>query len=289
MAVTRPRHALLAGLSISILTLVGPLGAAPAAAAEPREPAPRPADQPAGIRAFMHALAFVESSGFYSARNATSGAIGRYQVLPSNWPAWAARYVGDRGARRTSLMQERVARGRLTDLHRQFGRWDLVAYWWLTGRDGRHSTPWSASATRYVGRVMAGFRVIRRVLASRPDRIQERSSRIRYSGTWRTARSGAYAGGGARYSTATGASVSVTFTGRAVSWIGPVGPTRGRAAVYVDGRYLRSLNLYATRFHARRVLLEAAWPVRGVHRLTIRVIATPVRHVVSLDELLLRP
>ena len=40
-----------------------------------------------GLRTFMEALATVESGGRYTARNPTSGAYGRYQIMPSNWPS----------------------------------------------------------------------------------------------------------------------------------------------------------------------------------------------------------
>ena len=37
----------------------------------------------------MYAMGQVESGGNYYARNPTSGAYGKYQIMPSNWPAWA--------------------------------------------------------------------------------------------------------------------------------------------------------------------------------------------------------
>ena len=43
---------------------------------------------------FLYALGQVESGGSYTARNPTSGAYGKYQILPSNWPAWAKLYLG---------------------------------------------------------------------------------------------------------------------------------------------------------------------------------------------------
>ena len=53
----------------------------PSAAAHP---------EPASLDAFMRALGQVESSGRYDAVNAVSGAYGKYQIMPSNWPAWAS-------------------------------------------------------------------------------------------------------------------------------------------------------------------------------------------------------
>ena len=43
----------------------------------------------------MYAIGRVESGGNYTARNSTSGAYGKYQIMPSNWPAWARQYLGN--------------------------------------------------------------------------------------------------------------------------------------------------------------------------------------------------
>lgn len=285
-----PRLHLLLTAGLLVTTAAGLVGGAPdrVLAAGPPEPAPAPVDAPRGIRAFMHALSIIESGGRYDIANRRTGAIGRYQILPSNWPAWARRYLGDSTLRPTAAAQERVARGRLTDLFERYRRWDLVAYWWLTGRDGRRTRPWSATATRYVTNVMAVYERTRAMLARPGMRVGDGNDTIRWSGRWAVARHGAYGGGTARYATRGGATATLTFTGRSVSWVGPVGPTRGRAWVLLDGRPLRQVSLAARSFVARRVLFEAVWPRAGRHTLSIRVIATPGRPVVAIDELIVR-
>jgi hypothetical protein len=291
MPAARHRATLVALALALVVTAAAPVSpAAPAsvAAAAPREPAPRPPDRPRGIRAFMHALAVIESGGRYNVANGRTGAIGRYQILPSNWPAWARRYVGRSNIPPTSGAQEAVARGRLTDLYRTYRRWDLVAYWWLTGRDGRTTRPWSGIATRYVANVMAVYRRTSALLARRGTTIGDGSARIRFSGGWRVARHAAYGGGRVRYATRGGATATITFTGRAISWVGPMGPTRGRVWVWLDGRPLRQVTLTSARFAARRLLFEAVWPSAGRHTLTIRVLATPGRPTVAIDELIVR-
>ena len=47
------------------------------------------AKNPPGLGKFMNAIGQVESGGRYDARNKSSGAYGKYQIMPSNWPAWA--------------------------------------------------------------------------------------------------------------------------------------------------------------------------------------------------------
>ena len=95
---------------------------------------------------FMWAMAGQESGWDYYARNSASGAFGKYQIMPFNWPVWAELYVGDRRADQTPFNQEKVAYGKLRDLYRWLGSWKRVAYWWLTGRTDRD--------TRSAGRAM---------------------------------------------------------------------------------------------------------------------------------------
>jgi hypothetical protein len=103
---------------------------------------------------------------------------------------------------------------------------------------------------------------------------QEGSTAIAYRGTWRAAAgSGAY-GGTVKYSTATGATAAVTFTGRAVALVSTRGPARGKVALYVNGLYQSTVDLYAPSWRPREIVYAKAfsWSARRV--LTIRVTGT---------------
>ena len=194
----------------------------------------------------MGGLAQIESGGRYDVRNARSGAFGKYQIMPFNWPAWAGRYLGNRKAHPTPSNQERVAAGKLADLYRWLGgSWDRTAYWWLTGRHGPPET-WSPFASHYVDGVMVGFRMRR---ATPPPggtrKLDDGGGIVRYAGAWKSARYRAYFAGGVHYATAPGAAVGIRFTGRGIRIVGPEGPTRGRVAVYVDGRRIGVVSLRA--------------------------------------------
>ena len=106
------------------------------------------------IEQFMTGLACIESSGRYSAVNAESGAIGKYQIMPRNWRVWAGRFLDDPAAEATPDNQERVARTRIERLHDRLGNWRRVAYWWLTGRTSQEETRWTDKARGYVDSVM---------------------------------------------------------------------------------------------------------------------------------------
>ena len=106
------------------------------------------------LHEFMTGLACVESSGKFTAVNERSGAIGKYQIMPRNWPAWSARYLRDRWAQPTPRNQEFVARERVKALYELHGSWRLVAKWWRTGNAEADESLWTQASRNYVDRVM---------------------------------------------------------------------------------------------------------------------------------------
>jgi hypothetical protein len=103
------------------------------------------------------------------------------------------------------------------------------------------------------------------------------------AGRWRLAASSGASGCEVRYATASGATATFSFTGRAVAWVAPVGATRGSARVYVDGTYRTTVNLRATSFRARRIVFRASWPSAGTHTLEIRVAGSSGHPRVDVD------
>lgn len=122
---------------------------------------PKAKNEAGAIDTFLAALANVESGGRYTARNKSSGAFGKYQVMPANWSGWAAKYLGNPNAPQTPENQEKLVKAKVADLYKWLGDWNAVAHWWLTGGGDKtaHTTPgsWSSSSTRYVNNVMAGM------------------------------------------------------------------------------------------------------------------------------------
>jgi hypothetical protein len=127
-----------------LLTVIGPTGGVAA-----RSTAPQVLDR------FLWALAQQESGGDYRARNPYSGAYGKYQIMPFNWPAWSRRYIGSSRAKQTPVNQETVARGKVVSLHRWLGSYELVAHWWFTGSADPDKRNWSSVARRYTANVMS--------------------------------------------------------------------------------------------------------------------------------------
>ena len=251
------------------------------------------ATPPPGLDAFKYALGEVESGGNYTARNPYSGAYGKYQIIPSNWPAWARTYLGDSSAPQTPANQERVASGKLTSLYNWLDSWPRVAYWWLTGSSA--TSGWSSYARSYVDRIMTLYRSgggagsTTQTSTVSNVRIHESSRSIEYGGTWALASHDAYAGDRARYATRSGASATITFAGSAVTVYGPTGPTRGRAKVYLDGALIRTVDLYRSSFQPRTAWFSRTWTSTGRHRLSIVVVGTTGRPMVAIDEFVYRP
>lgn len=118
--------------------------------------------------------------------------------------------------------------------------------------------------------------------------VQESNSAITYRGTWRKAYHSGYMGGKARATRIRGAKARLAFTGTAVAWIGPIGPTRGKARVYIDGTLVKTVNTWASSFRASRVLFTKVWDRVGTHRITIVANGTAGHPTVGLDAFLVR-
>lgn len=247
--------------------------------------------QPPGLKRFMAAVGKVESGGRYTARNPVSGAYGKYQIMPANWPSWARTYLGNAKAPQTPSNQEKVAAGKFTSLYKSLGSWRRVAYWWLTG--SKQTSGWSAYATRYVNKVMGYYRngtgpVLARAKVD-GKRYGEKSGAIEYTGTWRSARHAAYAGDAVKYATKGGASATFTFTGTRISWYGPDGPTRGSAKVFVDGKLVKTVDLHDRSFTARTLAFRKSWKSASKHTIEIVVVGSKGHPMVAIDEFVVMP
>ena len=252
------------------------------------------ATAPAGLEPFLYALGQVESGGSYTAYNSTSGAYGKYQIIPSSWAAWAAAYLGSSTAPKTPTNQEIVAHRKVTALYSWLDSWPVVAHWWLTGSSERNSALWSSYSRTYVNRVITVMKSVTGVGTTAPApatswitaddaRFSDTANLISYRSTWKLAYLSSYSRGHVKYSTTAGASATFRFTGKGIAWVGPTGPTRGKARVYIDGVYVKTVDLRRSTYHARAVVFSKALPA-GAHRVMIKV-ATSAKPV-AIDELI---
>ena len=111
---------------------------------------------------------------------------------------------------------------------------------------------------------------------------QETDSDADYSGTWITASHSDYLGGKARASQSKGSEVTFAFDGPSFGLVGPMGPTRGKADIYLDGEHLITIDTYSSSFRARRVL-QTIFTSDASHTVTVRVVGTSGRPWIAVD------
>ena len=260
-------------------------------------PGPTQAADPPRITRFMAALGAIESNGRYDAVNTTSGAIGKYQIMPANWASWSLRYLGNSAAAPTPRNQDYVARHKLTALYNWLGDWPSVAHWWLTGDGERNPDRWSAFSRNYVNKVMGLMnstwvpsKTTAKVApaakaAAGPIAVFDQASRyVHFSGGWGEAEFARYNGGLVRYAIDSGTTAWFTFRGTSITWIGPVGPTRGKANVYLDDILVATVDVYARHFNPRASIFSHTFDRVGTHTITIETVGTPGRRTIALDE-----
>ena len=235
----------------------------------------------------MYALGEVESGGSYTAYNSSTGAYGKYQIIPSSWRAWAEEVLGDPYAPKTPENQDAIAAYKLHQTYHRVGSWPPVAYWWLTGRLNTDRSTWSSFARYYVDKIMkiySGTSAIQAAPAYPTAWYQETYRYIGWSGTWSSVASNSYAGGSARTSITGNSWTHFRFEGRAVTWIGPKGPKLGVAKVYIDGAYARTVDAGSSVFDASEELFSRTWSGSGIHTLSIRVVGTEGRPTIGVDQ-----
>ncbi len=260
-------------------------------------PGPTQAADPPRITRFMAALGAIESNGRYDAVNTTSGAIGKYQIMAANWASWSLRYLGNASAAPTPRNQDYVARHKLTALYNWLGDWPSVAHWWLTGDGERDPARWSAGSRRYVDKVMGLMNstwvsskntskvAVPAKAPAVPIEVFDESSRyVHFSGGWRQAEFARYNGGMVRYAVDSGKTAWFTFQGTSITWIGPVGPTRGKANVYLDEVMVATVDAYARHFNPRAAIFSRTFDLLGTHTITIETMGTPGRQIIAIDE-----
>lgn len=254
------------------------------------------ASTPPGLERFLYALGQVESGGSYTARNSTSGAYGKYQIMPASWAAWARVYLGSSTAPQTPTNQEIVAHHKVTALYTWLDAWPTVAHWWLTGSSERNASLWSSYSRSYVDKVMTIYRATSDVtgtiqksptsswITSDDTRVADGSKLISYRFAWPTATYAAYSGHQVHYSIRSGASATVTFKGTGFAWLGPVGPTRGTARVFIDGHAVANVDLRRSTFQAHATVFSRKLTA-GQH--TVRIVVTSSGRPVAIDTLIL--
>jgi hypothetical protein len=115
------------------------------------------------------------------------------------------------------------------------------------------------------------------------SRYSETSPSMAYTGSWHQTYSGVYYGGGAKWSATGGAKATFNFTGRSIAFVSRLGPTKGRARIYLDGALVVTLDLYASSYQSQRVAWARNFAAAGKHSVSVIVMGTPTRPRVDVD------
>jgi hypothetical protein len=111
----------------------------------------------------------------------------------------------------------------------------------------------------------------------------EGSGAVDYHGSWTPAAESTALGGALTASEIAGSTAILTFKGRDIGWIAPMGPAMGLAKVYVDGSYVTTIDLYAASPTGARIVYRRHWGSVGTHKLKVLVVGTAGHPAVAID------
>lgn len=113
-----------------------------------------------------------------------------------------------------------------------------------------------------------------------------RTTEAALTGQWTTGPSPAAVRRRSRSSVHEGATATLAFSGRAVALVAHVGPYRGKARLFVDGKDNGFVDLQGPRSLGRRVVWSRAWDKPGTHTIRLVVMGTPNRPRFQIDGFL---
>lgn len=121
--------------------------------------------------------------------------------------------------------------------------------------------------------------------------VQENSSAIHYSGTWKRASLSGTSGGYVEWAQAANAKADYTFAGTAIAFVADSGPARGKFEIWLDGSKVSTLDLYSATGTKKRIFWSSPSLTAGNHTFELRTLGTgnakSTNTRVDLDALLL--
>jgi hypothetical protein len=116
-------------------------------------------------------------------------------------------------------------------------------------------------------------------------RIEPSRRTIDMAGTWSAVRFGAYSHDVALSTDQAGATITWQGSARSIGIVGPIGKTRGRMTVTVDGKREASVDLYASTYQARSALATVRLDKPGEHVVRIEAAKSSGRATVAVDDI----
>jgi photosystem II stability/assembly factor-like uncharacterized protein len=108
-------------------------------------------------------------------------------------------------------------------------------------------------------------------LVRRPVRFKSQCAQLTYRGSWRIRRRKLPASKTANYSATPGDTANFEFIGREIRWIGEQGPDHGVARVFIDDKFVTTVDQYAEARSFATVSFETRDLLQGPHTISIHV------------------
>ena len=104
--------------------------------------------------------------------------------------------------------------------------------------------------------------------------VEQNNSLLAYEGSWTPRTGSASSGGGDIYTDSAGGSVTASFTGAYLAWVGQKDPTGGSAKVTLDGTQTFNVDLYSASTLYQQELWDSGQLTSGAHTVKIEWTAT---------------
>jgi subtilisin family serine protease len=110
-----------------------------------------------------------------------------------------------------------------------------------------------------------------------------KSSAVAYSGKWSIVSTSGASGGALHRTGSAGASVTFTTTARAIAIVGRRATTNGQAKIYVDGAYVKTVNLQRSTTQNKYIFFSTSWASTATHSVKVVVVGTAGHPGVDID------
>lgn len=108
---------------------------------------------------------------------------------------------------------------------------------------------------------------------------QENAPSVRYAGSFSRVKVAGSSGGYVKYTAAKGRSASYTATGRVFALVSTLAKARGKATVWLDGKRVATIDLYAASTSAGRIVWSKAFAAAGKH--TVKIVVTGTKRAAA--------
>ena len=102
--------------------------------------------------------------------------------------------------------------------------------------------------------------------------LQDGTSLAKYTGTWSLVSTSSASNGKLHASTRAGASVEFKTTARAIAVVGRKATGNGKAKVYVDGAYVKTIDFYRSSTQSKVVVFNTSWNTAALHSVKLVVV-----------------